>query len=453
MKDLLERTTERAVRYLAKLDARTVDAPFDAVARLDELDQPFPDEPTSPKDVIALLDDVGSPATVASAGGRYFGFVIGGTLPASLAANWLAGAWDQNAGFIASSPIAAAVEKVSLRWINEALGLPASWGGGFVTGTTMGNFTGLSAGRHVVLEKAGWDVEAQGLFGAPPIAVVVGDEAHSTLHHALAMLGLGSERVVRVPVDDQGRMKPNAFPRNLNGPAIVCLQAGNVNTGAFDPITEIVPQAREAGAWIHVDGAFGLWAAASPNKTELTKGIAEVDSIATDLHKWLNVPYDSGLILVREAETVKAAMALRAAYLPASSEREPGDYVPEPSRRARGVETWAALYSLGRSGLAELIDRCCKHAIRFARRLREAGYEILNDVVLNQVLVTFGDSEQTRRVIKAVQEEGTCWCGVTEWQGRVAMRISVSSWKTTGDDVERSVEAIIRVAKRSRLER
>ncbi len=447
MKDLLEDTAQRAIRYLSELDARSVDAPSGAVARLSELDRAFPDEPTSPQDVIRLLDDLGSPATVASAGGRYFGFVTGGSLPAAVAANWLAGAWDQNAHFVVGSPIAAAVEKVALRWITEALSLPASWGGGFVTGTTMGNFTGLAAARHAVLDKVGWDVERQGLFGAPPVTVVVGDEAHSTLFQALAMVGLGSDRVVRVPVDGQGRMKASAFPADLSSPAIVCLQAGNVNTGAFDPIDEIAPRARAAGAWIHVDGAFGLWAGASPRTSHLVQGMAEADSIATDLHKWLNVPYDSGLLLVAEPRWVEAAMALRAAYLPGASQREPCDFTPEGSRRARGVEVWAALLSLGRSGLVELIDRCCGHARRFADGLRDNGFEILNEVVLNQVLVAFGDDEQTRRVIEAVQEEGTCWCGGTEWQGRAAMRISLSSWKTTEDDIERSIEAITRVAK------
>jgi glutamate/tyrosine decarboxylase-like PLP-dependent enzyme len=384
---------------------------------------------------------------MAVAGPRFFGFVIGGSLPATVAANLLATAWDQNSAKWLVAPGTAAVEKVALRWTLEALNLPPSVAAGFVTGATVANFTALAAARHAVLARAGWDVEARGLFGAPPITVVVGGEVHVSVQKALAMLGLGRERVVTVPVDGQGRMRADALPA-LRGPAIICLQAGNVNTGAFDPAPAIVARAREAGAWVHVDGAFGLWAAASPRRAHLTAGVADADSWATDAHKWLNVPYDSGLALVRDEAALAAAMGITAAYLPAAGLRDPADATPELSRRARGVEVWAALRHLGRAGLAELVERTCRHAARFAEGLTAAGHRVLNEVVLNQVLVSFGDDARTREVIAAVQADGTCWCGGTVWQGQTAMRISVSSWATTEDDVEQSLAAMVRAARR-----
>jgi glutamate/tyrosine decarboxylase-like PLP-dependent enzyme len=415
------------------------------VAALSELGGPLPEEPSDPAEVLALLDQFGSPATLASAGPRYFGFVVGGALPAALAANWLAGAWDQNAGMLASSPVAASLEMVALGWVLDVLGLPATAAGGFVTGATAANVAGMAAARHAVLRRAGWDVEADGLFGAPPITVVVGDEVHASLLKALALLGLGRERVVRVPVDSQGRMDPEAFPP-VEGPAIVCLQAGNVNTGACDPADALIPLAHAAGAWVHVDGAFGLWAAAAPGRAPLVRGVAEADSWATDAHKWLNVPYDSGIVLCRDGAALRAAMSAAAAYLPEGAEREPYQYTPEMSRRARGVDLWAALRSLGRSGLADLVERNCRQAARFADGMRAAGHAVLNEVSLNQVLVSFGDDETTRRVVAAVQAEGTCWCGGTVWHGRAAMRASVSSWRTTDADIDRSVAAVSRVA-------
>ena len=379
------------------------------------------------------------------AGRRFFGFVIGGSLPAALAANWLAGAWDQCPGLFAASPIGTVLEEVSLGWLLDVLKLPAGSGGAFVTGATMASFTALAAARHAVLARAGWDADADGLFGAPPITVVVGDEVHPSVIKALGMLGLGRSRVVRVPVDGQGRMLAAEMPP-LSGSAIVCVQAGNVNTGAFDPAAEICARAHSSGAWVHVDGAFGLWAAASPKYAHLVEGIAGADSWATDAHKWLNVPYDSGLAFVRDAAALKSAMALTAAYLPQGGHREPSQYTPELSRRARGVEIWAALKSLGRTGLADLIERNCRFARRFAEALQQGGCEILNEVVLNQVLVSFGDPARTRQVIERVQRDGTCWCGPTDWQGRTAMRISVSSWATRDEDVERSATAILRAA-------
>jgi glutamate/tyrosine decarboxylase-like PLP-dependent enzyme len=380
------------------------------------------------------------------AGPRFFGFVIGGSLPVTVGANWLAGAWDQNAGFDSVTPSVAALERVSLRWLVELLGLPAGTGAGYVTGATLANFTSLAAARNAVLSTAGWNIEADGLFGAPPVTVVVGEEVHPSLVKALGMLGFGRRRVVAVPVDGQGRMRADALP-TVDGPTIVCVQAGNVNTGAIDPIGEICTAVRPAGAWVHVDGAFGLWAAAAPTRAHLTEGVGEADSWATDAHKWLNVPYDSGLAFVRTPDHLRAAMSVTAEYLPPPDGiRQPMDYTPEMSRRARGVEVWAALHSLGRSGVAELVDRCCQHARRFADGLAAAGYEILNDVVLNQVLVSFGAPDVTRKVVAAVQDDGTCWCGGTVWQGRTAMRISVSSWATTESDVDRSLEAMLRAA-------
>jgi len=445
MRELLQSVAGRAARYLDEIQHRHVSPSAGAVSGLDGFLEPFPAASTDAEDVVRMLDELGSPATMGIAGPRFFGFVIGGALPAALGANWLASAWDQNAGLFIATPTATVLEEVSLRWLLDALSLPAGCGAAFVTGATVANFTALAAARHAVLARAGWDVEARGLFGAPEIQVVVGGEAHPSLIKSLGMLGLGRERLVRVPVDGQGRMRGDQLPL-LHAPSIVCMQAGNVNTGAFDPAPEICARARAAGAWVHVDGAFGLWAAASPRYAHLTDGVTDADSWATDAHKWLNVPYDCGLAFVRNPEDLRGAMSLTAAYLPQGAHREPSQYVPELSRRARGIEVWAALKSLGRSGLAGLIERNCRCAQRFADGLAAAGFEILNEVVLNQVLVSFGAPELTARVISAIQEDGTCWCGGTVWQGRSAMRISVSSWATTEADVDRSLEAILRIA-------
>ena len=449
MKELLTDLLDRALRYIEGRDERRVAPSDEAIERLALLDEPLPERPTDPRIVLQMLDEIGSPTTVASSSGRYFGFVTGGVLPAALAANLMAGVWDQNAGYRVMSPVAARLEDVCLKWLREVLGLPAGAGGGFVTGATMANLSALAAARRAVLLKAGWNVEEDGLIGAPPIRVVAGDEVHVSLLKALSLLGLGRARVERAPVDDQGRMRADALP-DLSNTTIVCIQAGNVNTGAFDPAKEVCAAARDAGAWVHVDGAFGLWAVASPRLAHLSAGFAEADSWATDAHKWLNTPYDNGIVFVREAEHLRAAMTVGAAYLIAGDEREPSQYTPDMSRRARGIEIWAALRSLGRTGLADLIERTCRHAARFAEGLRAAGYEILNDVTLNQALVSFGDDQTTRRVIEAIQADGTCWLGGTMWQGRAAMRISVSSWATTEDDVERSLDAIIRIASLNR---
>ena len=446
MNPLLEDAARRASNYLDGLETRDVAPPAEALCRLQQLDVGLADAPQSPERVLRQLDELGSPATVASSGGRFFGYVVGGTLPVSIAAHWLATAWDQNTPHPAAAPGAAAFERTALRWITDLLGLPATVAGAFVSGATMGNLCGLAAARHAVLARVGWDVDAQGLFGAPPITVVVGDEAHPSVTKALGVLGLGRERVVRVPVDAQGRMRADALCR-LSGPSIVCLQAGNVNTGACDPFAALIGQAHRDGAWVHVDGAFGLWARASPQFRHLCDGVEQADSWATDAHKWLNVPYDSGLVFVRQREPLQAAMGIAAPYLATGDGSDAAsNLTPELSRRARGVDAWAALASLGRSGVRELIERCCRHAQRLAQGLRDAGHEVLNDVVLNQVLVRFGDADTTRRTIEAIQRDGTCWCGITEWQGRTAMRISVCSWATTDDDVERSLAAMNRCA-------
>ncbi|MEX2153460.1 MAG: aminotransferase class V-fold PLP-dependent enzyme [Gemmatimonadaceae bacterium] len=446
VKRLLAATAERSVRYLASLDTRRVSASKEAIAGLARFDVPLQNDPRDPQAVLAELDEIGSPATMAMAGPRFFGFVIGGSLPVAVAANWLATAWDQNTGLFNSTPATAALEEVALTWLLEVLQLPATSAGAFVTGTTVAHITSLAAARQAVLQRVGWDVEANGLFGAPPVTVITSAEAHPTLFKALGVVGFGRNRVVSVPTDGQGRMRPDKVP-TISGPTIVCVQAGNVNTGSFDPFGEICPRVREAGAWVHVDGAFGLWARVAPTRSHLAEGIEHADSWATDGHKWLNVPYDSGIAFVRDGDALRKSMAISAEYLPTLTEnRNPSDYTPELSRRARGVDIWAAMRSLGRSGLAELVERNCRQARRFAEALNAAGFKILNDVVLNQVLVSFGDPEHTKRVIAAIQEDGTMWAGETVWQGRTAMRISVSCWATSDADVEKSLDAIVRCA-------
>jgi glutamate/tyrosine decarboxylase-like PLP-dependent enzyme len=446
MNDLLAQTAARSSRYMAGVgDMRVAPTP-ENIARLEALGGALPENASDPVETLALLDDIGSPATVATTGGRYFGFVIGGALPVSVAANWLAAVWDQNAGLTVSSPVSARIEEIVSAWLIELLRLPQARGTSFVTGTTMANFTALAAARTALLHRSGWNVEEDGLFGAPPINVVLGAEVHASLLKALAMLGLGRTRATFVPTDSQGRMKAESLPR-LDDQTLVCIQAGNVNSGAFDPAQDICSRAKEAGAWVHVDAAFGLCAAFSPRYAHLVQGVELADSWAVDCHKWLNVPYDSGVALVRDPEPLRRAMAATAAYLQSTEVREPCHYTPEMSRRARGIELWAAIRASGRNGLREIVERNCRLAGVFADGLRNAGFDVLNDVVLNQVLVSFGSADQTRRVITAVQGDGTCWCGGTEWHGRAAMRISVSNWATNEEDVERSLAAIVRIAK------
>jgi glutamate/tyrosine decarboxylase-like PLP-dependent enzyme len=443
--ELLVDAAQRGAAYLRRIRQRGV-APNDtAVANLQRFSEDLPAGPCDPAEVLKQLDEVGSPGTVANAGGRFFGFVNGGSVPAALAANVLAAAWDQNAGLRVMSPVAAVLEDVALGWIKSLFGLANECTGAFVTGATMANMTCLMAARNDLLARAGWDVEAQGLFGAPPFQVVVGEEVHASLRKALAMVGLGRDRVTTVPTDSQGRMRADAFPK-LTEPALVCIQAGNVNTGAFDPAAEVCQAAEASGSWVHVDGAFGLWAGCAPDRAYLVKGYNDCSSWATDAHKWLNVPYDCGVALVRNSTALYNALNTQAAYLTPGALRDPMQWTPESSRRARGIEVWAALKSLGRSGLAEMVERTCRHATRFAEGLRAAGYTVLNDVVINQVLVRFKDDATTDAVIEAVQRDGTCWCGGTIWQGQRAMRISVSSWLTDEEDVEWSLDAILRAA-------
>jgi glutamate/tyrosine decarboxylase-like PLP-dependent enzyme len=462
---LLDRTAELANDFLDRLPERRVAPKTDLAALRAAFGGPVPDDPSDPQAVVEALARDAESGLIGSAGPRYFGFVVGGGVPAALAADWLTSAWDQNAGLYALSPAAAVAEEVAAAWLVDIFGLPEESSVGFVTGATMANFTALAAGRHRVLERVGWNLETDGYVGAPPIAVVVGAEAHVTIFVSLQMLGLGRDRVHKVEADEQGRMRPEALREvlaRIDGPTLVCAQSGNVNTGAFDPLDEIAPIVRERpNAWLHVDGAFGLWAAAVPELRDRVAGLAGADSWTTDAHKWLNVPYDSGIVIVRDAAAHHASMTLGAAYYveTGGGERDPYNWVPESSRRARGFAMYAALKSLGRSGLAEMIAGCCAIARRMADGLRGTeGVTILNDVVLNQVLVRFspprdGDADEdavdafTRRVIAAVQADGTCWLGGTTWHGRAAMRISVSNWSTTEADADLSIEAILRCAK------
>lgn len=446
---LLADACNRATRYLNEIEDRRVFPSDQDVAALERLREPMPMHSEDPTRIIALLDEVGSPATVATNARRYFGFVNGASYPVCVAAQSLAAAWDQNSALRIMSPAAAAFEDVALAWLIELFGLPPDCGAALVTGAMSANFTGLAAARHALLKRAGWDVENDGLFRAPELHVVVGAEAHVTLHKSLALLGLGKSRVTVVGADAQGRIRPDKLPR-LDELTIVCLQAGNVNSGACDPIREICTIAARAGAWVHIDGAFGLWARVDPRRAALVDGLELADSSATDAHKWLNVPYDCGIVFVRDVASLKASMAAPAAYLLSGGEREPMHQSPDSSRRARGVEVWAALRFLGRDGVCDLIRRCCYLAREFASALKDAGFSVLNEVVLNQVLVSFGDTATTEEVIRRVQRDGTCWCGGTVWQGKTAMRISVSSWMTTSEDVARSVQAIVAAARAAR---
>ncbi|MBA2317680.1 MAG: aspartate aminotransferase family protein [Euzebyales bacterium] len=412
---------------------------------------PLPAGPSDPVKVVESLALGAEPGLVVTNAGRYFGFVEGGVVPAALAADWLTSTWDQNPGFFALSPAAAAAEEVCRGWLCELLGLPADSSAGFTTGAQMANLAGLAVGRHHVLREAGWDVDADGLFGAPEITVAVGEERHATVDRALRFLGLGERRVTVVPADDQGRMRASALAGALgDGPAIVCAQVGNVNTGAFDPVGEICQVAHERGAWVHVDGAFGLWAAAAPSLAHLTGGVALADSWATDAHKWLNVPYDCGVVVCAHADSHRAAMTLSAAYLARTGSRDGADWTPESSRRARVFPVWAALRSLGRAGVADLVERSCAQARRFAEILAaDEDIAVLNDVVLNQVLVRVGDDdERTRAVAAAVQAEGATWLGTTVRHGEVALRISVSDHATDDEDVTVAAAAVLRAVHR-----
>ena len=449
--ELLRLTAGHAARFLDSLAERSVAATATIEELREALGGPLSDEGVDDAEVVAELVAGAEPGVVGSQTGRYFGFVIGSALPASVAADWLATTWDQNGFSVVTSPAAAAVEEIAAGWLVELLGLPAGVSSGFVTGAQGANTTALAAARQHVLARAGWDVARDGLVGAPRIRVLAGAERHVTIDRSLRLLGLGTACLELVPVDGQGRIRAEALKEALEGaagPTIVCAQAGNVNTGAVDPLAEIADACEATEAWIHVDGAFGLWAAASPRYRQLVDGVERADSWAADAHKWLNVPYDCGIVFTKHPAAHADAMAVAASYLQRAGGRSPSDWVPESSRRARGFAVWAALRSLGRNGVAELVDRCCEHARRFAELLAaEPGVEILNEICLNQVLVRFrDDDETTREVVRRVQDDGTCWLGATDWQGRAAMRISVSSFRTTTDDVERSAAAILEAA-------
>jgi glutamate/tyrosine decarboxylase-like PLP-dependent enzyme len=456
---LLDRAHHHALQYLRTLPARPVRASAGFRALVDALDTGLPDHPT---DAARVLDDLATradPGLIATAGPRYFGFVTGGSYPAAVAAEWLVTGWDQNAALHVMSPAISAIESITARWILDVLGLPAGCSVGFVTGAHMANVTALAAARHEVLRRAGWDVEARGLQGGPALTVLASTEAHTSIAAACRMIGVGSETIVRVAADDQGRIRPDALGAALSatsGPRIVCAQSGNVNTGAFDRLEEIAGLTRAHAAWLHIDGAFGLWAAATPAYRELIRGLPLADSWTTDGHKWLNVPYDSGIVIVAHPAAHRAAMSQTAAYLtPAEGEARDGmDWTPEASRRARAVAIYVVFRTLGRSGLADLVERCCRLAARMAGALRtRAGIRILNDVVLNQVLVRFESANGenvTPGVIAAIQQDAVCWCGGTEWHGQPAMRISVSSWRTSDEDIDCSADAIARAHERVR---
>jgi glutamate/tyrosine decarboxylase-like PLP-dependent enzyme len=444
---LLADAALRGARYLEELAARPVYPRPDAIGRLRAaLQAPLPDRPSSPEEVLKFIDEQGSQATVASAGGRYFGFVTGGALPAAVAAHQLATSWDQNAVTFTCSPAGTLFEQAALRWLCQALMLPESTDGTLTTGATMASFACLAAARHEVLHQAGWDVEGRGLIGAPPIQLVASEEVHGTVLKVLGMLGLGRDALVRVATDSQGRMIAAGMP-TLRAPAIVIVQGGNVNSGSFDPAAEIIPRAHAAGAWVHVDGAFGLWARGSPKRAALAAGFEDADSWATDAHKWLNVPYDCGIALVRREGLLRAALSASGSYLMLGEHRDGIDVSPDSSRRARGVDVWAALRQLGRAGIAELVERNCEQAAWLAAGLRKAGIEVLNEVVLNQVVVAFGSDERTKEVISSIQKAGEIWCGGTRWKGREAMRVSISSWATTQRDMEIALQAIVAAAR------
>ncbi|MGV9803111.1 pyridoxal phosphate-dependent decarboxylase family protein [Mycobacterium sp. NPDC003449] len=438
-----------AEAYLAGLDARPVAARADAAAIVDRLGGPLPDRGAGADAVLEALAAGADPGLVASAGPRHFGFVIGGALPAAVGADWLVSAWDQCAAFHALSPAMAAIEEITAGWVLDLLGLPAGAGVGFVTGAQAANTTGLAAARHAVLARAGWDVARDGLTGAPRIRVLCGEQAHVTIYAALRLLGLGEGAVVRVAADDQGRMRPDALRDALaadaGAPAIVCAQAGNVATGAFDDFGAIAEVCATHGAWLHIDGAFGLWAAAAPATRHLTAGAERADSWAVDAHKWLNVPYDAAMAIVADPDAQVAAMSLAGPYLVADpGQRDNTNFVPESSRRARAVPVYAALRSLGRDGVGDLVERNCAQARQMAGLLaRVPGVEVLNDVVLNQVLVRLpGDEQAARRAVAAIQADGTCWLGGTTWNGEYVLRVSFSNWATTGADVTRSAAVI-----------
>jgi len=439
-KAIFEQAKTYAYEYMDEVHQRTVFPDDQAVQQLESFDEPLPDFPQSGEEILRHLNEFGSPATVAQTGGRYFGFVNGNVIPTALAARWLSDTWDQNAGLYVMSPIASKLEQVCKRWLTELFNLPRSTVAALVGGTSIATFCGLAAARYTILERLGWDVNAKGLFGAPYFRVVVSEQAHGTVFKALALLGIGRDILEIVPADSQGRLDVSQLPA-LDSQTLLILQAGNVNTGAFDAFEEICKQANEAEAWVHIDGAFGLWAAASRNKEQLTHGIELADSWAVDGHKTLNTPYDCGVILCRHPEALVAAMQATGSYIQLSDEYDGMLYGPDMSRRARSVELWASLKYLGRNGVEQLVDEMCARAVQFGEQLGRNGFRVLNEVVFNQVLVACETAEQTEAALEHLQRSGVCWCGGTIWQGAPAIRISVCSWATTEDDVATCVQA------------
>lgn len=447
--DLLRHAGELAIDYTAQVDRRAAAATPEAIAALAAFAEPLPDTGADSSETIDLLAGVGGPATVASTGPDYYGFVTGATHPAALGASFIADAWDQNAALPAMSPIATTLHDVTRGWLIDLLGLPEYTDVTYVTGATVANASCIAAARDDLLERAGWVTQRDGLFGAPEINVIIGAHAHSTLRKSLGLVGLGRERVIVVPADDQGRMLAEHLPdpATLTGPVLVCAQAGEVNTGAFDPFDAIADWlAPIDNGWLHVDGAFGLWALADPSRSELVAGLTRADSWATDGHKWLNVTYDCGIVFVAREGALVRTFTSAAGYLPAEAGFAPIHHTPQSSQRARQIEVWAVLRTLGRAGVAELVQRHSACAFAIADRLTAAGFDVLNDVVLNQVLVRHRDGATTERLVAAIQADGRIWCGPTMWHGETALRISVSSWKTTVADAERAADVIIEIA-------
>ena len=440
--DVFETAKNCALQYMANVRDRRVFPDDAALERLRAFEEPLQEDPVDPRDVLEMLHRTGSPGTVAQTGGRYFGFVNGGIAPAALAARWLADSWDQNAALYVISPTASVLEKVSEEWLVDLLGLPAGTAAGFVSGTSTATLTGLAAGRDELLRRQGWDLAGRGLFGAPEVRVVLGEQAHSTVYKALSILGLGRDRVERVPVDGQGRMRPDGLPP-LDARTLLVLQAGNVSTGAFDPFEPLCAEAKKAGAWVHVDGAFGLWAACSPRLRALTRGMEAADSWSADAHKTLNAPYDNGIVFCKDRDALARAMQMSGSYIIFSGKRDGMMFTPDMSRRARGVDVWATLKSMGRRGVARLVEGLCENAAVFADGLRAQGFSVLNDVCFNQVLVSCGSADLTKATLENIQRSGECWCGGSLWNGEPVIRISVCSHATTAEDIERSIRAFV----------
>jgi len=441
-KRLFDLARSQAYDYLDTLRARRVYPSDNALAALTLFHEAMPQTPCPADEVLRLLHTRGSPATVAQNAGRYFGFVNGGAIPVALAARWLADVWDQNAALYLMSPIVAELEKVCEKWLVELFGLPTGTAAGFVGGSATATLCGLAAGRDKILQTSGWDVEADGLFGAPRPRVILGEQAHATVWKALRLLGIGRAQVEIVPADAQGRLRADRLPA-LDARCLLVAQAGNVNSGSFDPLDALCRRARSAGAWVHVDGAFGLWAAACESTRFLTAGLAHADSWSVDAHKTLNAPYDVGVVLCRDRDALHGAMRIGASYIPDGEQRDGMRLTPEMSRRARAVELWATLKSLGRAGVTELLERLCRHARQFGQDLAAQGFRVLNEVVFNQVLVACDTPANTTATLARLQRAGECWCGETLWQGEPAIRLSVCSWATTDDDVQRAVAAFV----------